>query len=77
MLTRGPGCHDDGYIHLLETLITQGLENKLVLLSGCAEVATGFQRLGLPFMSVPGLFERQMPARPSKSTSIIRSETDE
>jgi hypothetical protein len=59
-------------------LITQRLRHKLVLLQGFDEMATGFQRLALPFMSTPGLFERQKLVRTKRAprpAKVVRSET--
>ncbi|KIM90970.1 hypothetical protein PILCRDRAFT_157689 [Piloderma croceum F 1598] len=50
------GCHDNGYTTSLRSLITAGFQNKLVLLRGYTESATGIDELGLPSMTIPQLF---------------------
>ncbi|KAI0068924.1 hypothetical protein BV25DRAFT_1904237 [Artomyces pyxidatus] len=53
------GCHDNGYLNSLRSAITDGFRDKLVLLPGYDEVASGIANLGLPSLLVPGLFMRQ------------------
>lgn len=50
------GCHDNGYVVNLRSLITAGFKEKLILLKTYAEMATGIHELDLPTMDVPGLF---------------------
>lgn len=50
------GCHDNGYVNVLRSYVTEGLGEKLVLLPGFQEMATGFGPLGLPVLLIPNLF---------------------
>jgi len=50
------GCHDNGYVANLRSHITSGFKDKLILLKGYNETALGFSELGLPIMTIPGLF---------------------
>ncbi|KAK7467539.1 hypothetical protein VKT23_004593 [Stygiomarasmius scandens] len=50
------GCHDNGYVANLRSHITSGFKDKLILLKGYNEMAFGFSELGLPIMTIPGLF---------------------
>ncbi|KAL1739153.1 hypothetical protein HDZ31DRAFT_69233 [Schizophyllum fasciatum] len=56
------GCHDNGYVNTLRSLITAGYKDKLVLLRGYSDMAAGIAELNLPDYTVPELL------RPSKIT---------
>lgn len=51
-----PGCHDNGYVSALNSFITSGHKDKLILLPGYAEMAAGIDNLGLPSLQIPDLF---------------------
>lgn len=51
-----PGCHDNGYVSALNSFITSGHKEKLILLPGYAEMAAGIDKLGLPSLQIPDLF---------------------
>jgi hypothetical protein len=51
------GCHDNGYVPVLESLITRKLGHKIILLPGHVEVAAGIKTLGLPSLHVSDQFE--------------------
>ena len=53
---RIPGCHDNGYVSALNSFITSGHKEKLILLPGYADVAVGIGKLGLPSIAIPDLF---------------------
>ena len=50
------GCHDNGYVSALNSLIFSGHTDKLVLLPGYIDMAVGIARLGLPSVAIPDLF---------------------
>ncbi|KAF5393755.1 hypothetical protein D9757_000158 [Collybiopsis confluens] len=50
------GCHDNGYVTNLRSQITAGYKNKLVLLKGYTEMATGIADMDLPVLTIPNLF---------------------
>lgn len=50
------GSHDNGYATELESLISQGLKDKIILLPGYAEVASKIRNLGLDTLQIPNLF---------------------
>ncbi|KIY49505.1 hypothetical protein FISHEDRAFT_22299, partial [Fistulina hepatica ATCC 64428] len=50
------GCHDNGYVSNLRSLMTAGYMSKLVLLPSYSEVAAGIAELGLPMLEIPDLF---------------------
>jgi len=58
------GCHDTGYATTLNSLITHGFGDKLLLLLGYADMAPGIKALRLPSMTIPHLFqpEKFVPA---------------
>jgi len=58
------GCHDTGYATTLNSLITHGFGDKLLLLLGYADMAPGIKALRLPSMAIPHLFqpEKFVPA---------------
>ncbi|KAI0796542.1 hypothetical protein C8Q75DRAFT_802236 [Abortiporus biennis] len=51
------GCHDNGYLNTLRSLITSGHADKLVLLRGYREMAAGFQALQVPSLEIQEMFE--------------------
>lgn len=51
-----PGCHDNGYVSALNSFITSGQKEKLILLPGYAEMAAGIDKLGIPSLPIPDLF---------------------
>lgn len=66
MLTRNAVCHDHGYLHTIRSVLTAGYGQKLVLLTGYADMAAGFRQLELPTLSIPDLFEREkLAAQPA------------
>lgn len=50
------GSHDNGYALELQTLISEGLKHKLVLVPGYTEVAFRIRELELPTLTIPDLF---------------------
>ena len=58
MITLGSyiGCHENGYVSALNSFITSGHKEKLILLPGYADMAVGIGKLGLPSLSIPDLF---------------------
>jgi len=50
------GCHDNGYISALNSYITSGHKDKLILLPGYADTAVGIEKLDLPSLAIPNLF---------------------
>ncbi|KAI0080636.1 hypothetical protein K474DRAFT_149240 [Panus rudis PR-1116 ss-1] len=64
------GCHDNGYMATLRSIITSGYESKLILLSGYQTMAAQVQSLGLPQLRVPDLFE---PEKLCPNTSPVLS----
>lgn len=50
------GCHDNGYVSALNSFITSGHKEKLILLPGYAEMAAGIDKLGLPSLPISDLF---------------------
>ncbi len=58
MLTRRntPGCHDNGYMPQLQSLLTSVYRDKLILLPGYSEMASDIGKLQLPSLVIPGLF---------------------
>ncbi|KAL1666142.1 hypothetical protein GGF50DRAFT_51288 [Schizophyllum commune] len=60
------GCHDNGYVNTLRSVITAGFKEKLVLLRGYSDMAAGITELNLPDYTIPELF------RPSKITIPTR-----
>jgi hypothetical protein len=79
-LTRPVGCHDNGYVPVLESLITQGLHSKLTLLSGTGEIAGGIKQLRLRTLRTRDIFESSgFPSKKPTSggiylgTSVLKS----
>ncbi|TRM68231.1 hypothetical protein BD626DRAFT_481139 [Schizophyllum amplum] len=68
------GCHDNGYVDTLRSLITAGHKEKLVLLRGYSDMATEIARLGLPDHSVPGLFRGSKIVVPKSLTFHVAAE---
>ena len=66
------GCHDNGYLTTLRSLITAGHASKLVLLQGYNEMAAGFRTLDLPCWKIDDLFEPEKLC-PSQSESPVLS----
>ncbi|KAF8558842.1 hypothetical protein OG21DRAFT_1404128, partial [Imleria badia] len=50
------GSHDNGYVNVLRSVITEGFRDKLILMPGYAEVALDIRALLLPELRVPDLF---------------------
>lgn len=50
------GCHDNGYVHNLRSVVTSGLGDKLVLMPGYSDIAIDIKALQLPELRVPELF---------------------
>lgn len=50
------GCHDNGYISALNSYITSGYKEKLILLPGYSDMALGIEKLGLQSLAIPDLF---------------------
>jgi len=69
-------CHDDGYVPDLQSLITDGYKDMLVLLPGYTEIASGIQELNLPTLPIPGLFmPEKMPTTAAQHDSAFPSPT--
>lgn len=71
------GCeHDGGYSHLLQSLETEGLSDKIRILKSFDEGAFDIKRLNLSTVQFPGLFEpKKLVSYASQSASIKRSTT--
>lgn len=63
------GCHDNGYVSALNSYITSGHKEKLILLPGYTDVAVGIEKLGLPSLPIPGLFLPEKISIPSPPNS--------
>ncbi|KAG9317601.1 hypothetical protein JVU11DRAFT_1810 [Chiua virens] len=50
------GSHDNGYVNILRSVITEGFRDKLILLPGYSDVALDIKALGLPELRIPNLF---------------------
>ena len=50
------GCHDNGYVSTLNSFITSGYTEKLVLLPGYTDMAAGIAKLELRLIAIPDLF---------------------
>jgi len=50
------GCHDNGYMPQLQSLLTSVYRDKLILLPGYSEMASEIGKLQLPSLVIPGLF---------------------
>ncbi|KAJ7781390.1 hypothetical protein B0H16DRAFT_1710599 [Mycena metata] len=50
------GCHDGGYISNLNSQITAGYREKLILLKGYTQMAPTIAALDLPLLEIPELF---------------------
>lgn len=58
------GCHDNGYALSVQSLITTGLKEKIVLLPSYAEMAAAFKSMDLPTLVIGNLF------RPDKIVTV-------
>jgi len=64
------GCHDNGYVSALNSFITSGHKEKLILLPGYADMAAGIEKLGLPSLAISDLFlAEKISLFPSPPTS--------
>jgi len=50
------GCHDNGYITKLNSYITSGHKEKIILLPGYSHINMGIEKLGLPSLKISNLF---------------------
>ena len=50
------GSHDNGYVNVLRSVITEGFRDKLILMPRYADVALDIKALMLPELRVPDLF---------------------
>ena len=64
------GCHDNGYLTTLRSLITAGHKDKLVLMPGYNEMAAGYAGLNLPVLNVPDTFEPAKLCAPTPAMPI-------
>jgi len=64
------GCHDNGYVTTLNSYITSGHKDKLILLPGYTDIAVGIKKLGLPSLKIPGLFLPEKLAQPPVQHTI-------
>ncbi|CAL1701466.1 unnamed protein product [Somion occarium] len=69
------GCHDNGYLTTLRSLITAGYAAKVVLLQGYIEMAAGFRTLELPCLKVPDLFEPEKLCPSANVSPVISAAT--
>jgi len=51
-----PGSHDNGYVNILRSVITEGFRDKLILMPGYSDVALDIKALMLPELRIPDLF---------------------
>ena len=63
------GSHDNGYVNVLRSVITEGFRDKLILIPGYSEVALDIKALMLPELRIPDLFISTKLA-PASYTSI-------
>ncbi|KAJ3478992.1 hypothetical protein NLI96_g9368 [Meripilus lineatus] len=66
------GSHDNGYAPDLQSLITDGFREKLILLPGYTQIASRIADLGFPVLAIHGIFMpdklpsfKSPPSRPS------------
>ncbi|KAF9645684.1 hypothetical protein BDM02DRAFT_3101039, partial [Thelephora ganbajun] len=69
------GCHDNGYVSALNSFITSGHKEKLILLPGYADKAMGIEKLGLPSLAIPDLFLAEKISQFSVQHTTDRSRT--
>jgi len=50
------GSHDNGYVNVLRSVITEGFRDKLILIPGYSDVALDIKALTLPELRIPDLF---------------------
>lgn len=50
------GSHDNGYVNVLRSVITEGFRDKLILIPGYSDVALDIKTLMLPELRIPNLF---------------------
>ncbi|KAG8218786.1 hypothetical protein J3R82DRAFT_4461 [Butyriboletus roseoflavus] len=50
------GSHDNGYVNVLRSVITEGFRDKLILMPGYSDVALDIKALCLPELRIPELF---------------------
>lgn len=68
------GCHDNGYATTLRSHITVGRGEKLILLNGYSAMAVGMSELGLPDVTIPGLFmENKITDHPAVGSPVRKA----
>lgn len=65
------GCHDNGYVTNLRSLITTGFKQKLILLRSYADLAAGIADLALPVLTIPDLFLTQKLGTPHIAPTVL------
>jgi hypothetical protein len=59
------GCQDNGYVPMLEGLITQKSGHKIILIPGQVDMAAGIKALNIPALHIPDLFEETRISGPT------------
>ncbi|KAH0840069.1 hypothetical protein J3R83DRAFT_1036 [Lanmaoa asiatica] len=59
------GSHDNGYVNVLRSVITEGFRDKLILMPGYSDVALDIKALMLPELRIPDLFMTSKLVPPS------------
>lgn len=59
------GSHDNGYVNVLRSVITEGYRDKLILMPGYADIALDIKALSLPELRIPDLFIASKLVAPS------------
>lgn len=59
------GSHDNGYVNVLRSVITEGFRDKLILMPGYSDVALDIKALSLPELRIPDLFVTSKLVPPS------------
>jgi hypothetical protein len=67
------GCHDDSYVTTINSLITHGLGDKLLLLRGYTKMAPSIEALRLPCMSASHLFVSEKLVSDSDNSSVVQA----
>lgn len=70
-----PGCHDNGYVTTLNSYITSGHKEKLILLPGYTDTAGEIEKLGIPSLRIPLLFLAEKLTLPTLQHAADRNGT--
>jgi hypothetical protein len=67
------GCHDNGYATTLNSYITSGHKEKLILLPGYTDIAGEIEKLGIPSLRISHLFLAEKLSSPLIQHSADRN----